>query len=142
MPWGDGTGPRGFGPMTGRAAGYCAGYPAPGYMHPGGAGYGWGRGFGWSSGRGYGRGFGRGRGWRWGYPYPDPYYPPASYYRYPPGYRYDYLYTPPSSYPRYTEPISRGAIQESEKAYLEERVHSIEEELRAIKQRLEELSEE
>ncbi len=34
MPFGDGTGPMGFGPMTGRAAGYCAGYPAPGSMNP------------------------------------------------------------------------------------------------------------
>ena len=34
MPWGDGTGPAGMGPMTGRAAGYCAGYPVPGYMNP------------------------------------------------------------------------------------------------------------
>ena len=34
MPLGDGTGPRGMGPMTGRAAGYCAGYPVPGYMNP------------------------------------------------------------------------------------------------------------
>jgi hypothetical protein len=31
MPWGDGTGPAGMGPMTGRAGGYCAGYNAPGY---------------------------------------------------------------------------------------------------------------
>ena len=30
MPRGDGTGPGGFGPMTGRAAGYCAGYDVPG----------------------------------------------------------------------------------------------------------------
>jgi len=30
MPGGDGTGPAGMGPMTGRAAGYCAGYPVPG----------------------------------------------------------------------------------------------------------------
>jgi len=46
MPGGDGTGPGGMGPMTGRAAGYCAGYPVPGYMNPiGGRGYGgWGRG--------------------------------------------------------------------------------------------------
>ena len=46
MPGGDGTGPAGMGPMTGRAAGYCTGYPAPGYMNPvGGRGYwGWGRG--------------------------------------------------------------------------------------------------
>ena len=34
MPAGDGTGPLGFGAMTGRAAGYCAGYPVPGYMNP------------------------------------------------------------------------------------------------------------
>jgi len=52
MPFGDGTGPRGFGPMTGRAAGYCAGYGVPGYMNPvGGQGY-WGRGFG-GGGRGH-----------------------------------------------------------------------------------------
>lgn len=30
MPAGDGTGPMGLGPMTGRAAGYCAGYPRTG----------------------------------------------------------------------------------------------------------------
>ena len=34
MPFGDGTGPAGLGPMTGRAAGFCAGYPVPGYMNP------------------------------------------------------------------------------------------------------------
>ena len=39
--------------MTGRAAGYCAGYPAPGYMNASG-----GRGY-WGGGRG--RGAGRGR---------------------------------------------------------------------------------
>ena len=32
MPRGDGTGPMGYGPMTGRGAGYCAGYEVPGYM--------------------------------------------------------------------------------------------------------------
>jgi uncharacterized protein DUF5320 len=31
MPGGDGTGPMGMGPMTGRAAGYCAGNGAPGF---------------------------------------------------------------------------------------------------------------
>jgi hypothetical protein len=50
MPRGDGTGPAGMGPMTGRAAGYCAGYPVAGYMNPVG-----GRGF-WGRGRGGGRG--------------------------------------------------------------------------------------
>ena len=49
MPGGDRTGPAGMGPMTGRGAGYCAGYPAPGYANAG-----------------FGRGFGRGRGGGWG----------------------------------------------------------------------------
>jgi len=34
MPFGNGTGPAGLGPMTGRAAGFCAGYPVPGYANP------------------------------------------------------------------------------------------------------------
>jgi len=91
MPFGDGTGPAGLGPMTGKAAGFCAGYPVPGYMNPavGRAGfygpgmpafgaygtglYGYGAGYGmpyggrvnpWlRRGFGFGRGFGRGRGW-------------------------------------------------------------------------------
>ena len=33
MPAGDGTGPNGLGPMTGRSAGYCAGNAAPGYAN-------------------------------------------------------------------------------------------------------------
>lgn len=51
MPFGDGTGPAGLGPMTGRAAGYCAGYAVPGSMNPVA-----GRGF-WGRGRGFGRGW-------------------------------------------------------------------------------------
>lgn len=58
MPRGDGTGPMGTGPMTGRAAGFCAGYGVPGYTNPI-AGRGFGMGFG--RGRGFGGG---GRGWR------------------------------------------------------------------------------
>jgi hypothetical protein len=49
MPGGDRTGPMGEGPMTGRAAGYCAGYPEPGYASPvpgRGIGFGWGGGWG------------------------------------------------------------------------------------------------
>jgi len=63
MPAGDGTGPLGMGPMSGRAAGFCAGYGMPGYMNPV-PGRGFGMGFG--HGRGFGMGFGRsgGRGWR------------------------------------------------------------------------------
>lgn len=61
MPRGDGTGPAGMGPMTGRGAGYCAGYGVPGFMNPM---VGWG--FGPRGGRGFfGRG-GRGhRNWFW-----------------------------------------------------------------------------
>jgi len=56
MPRGDGTGPMGLGPMTGRAAGFCAGYSVPGYANPV-----FGRGY-FGRGRGYfGRGGGRGR---------------------------------------------------------------------------------
>jgi hypothetical protein len=49
MPFGDRTGPVGTGPMTGRAAGYCAEYSVPGYGNA-------------APGRCFGRGFGRGRG--------------------------------------------------------------------------------
>lgn len=48
MPRGDRTGPMGMGPMTGRGAGFCAGFAAPGFMNPGigcGMGLGRGRGF-------------------------------------------------------------------------------------------------
>lgn len=52
MPRGDGTGPGGSGAMTGRGAGYCAGYEMPGYANN-------------FAGRGFGRGRGGGRfGWR------------------------------------------------------------------------------
>ncbi|MGI6415636.1 MAG: DUF5320 domain-containing protein [Thermoguttaceae bacterium] len=50
MPGGDRTGPMGMGPMTGRGAGFCAGFATPGFV---------------SGGRGFfGRGRGGGRGWR------------------------------------------------------------------------------
>lgn len=79
MPGGDRTGPLGVGPMTGRAAGYCAGYDVPGYVNPIPGRRFLGRGRGW-----FGRG--GGRGWRrwsfsrgfpgWGYweapVYPNP----------------------------------------------------------------------
>lgn len=62
MPRGDGTGPMGMGPMTGRGAGYCAGYTVPGYANPGcgfGRGYGRGRGFGKMQTMAYMPGFAR-----------------------------------------------------------------------------------
>ncbi|NOZ64150.1 MAG: DUF5320 domain-containing protein [Caldiserica bacterium] len=80
MPRGDGTGPMGLGPMTGRAAGFCAGYPVPGFMNPVGG----------RLGLGLGRGFRRrrlpyfGRGWGV-YPWPGytaPYVPYSFPYPY------------------------------------------------------------
>ena len=85
MPGGDRTGPLGAGPMSGRGAGYCAGYAIPGYANPTG-----GRG---RFCRGFGRGRGGlGRGWRhrywvgpgWmPYAYGDPYYVNAAFPSYP-----------------------------------------------------------
>jgi len=80
MPFGDGTGPRGMGPMTGRGAGYCAGFGRPGFANPipgrgwtgWGYGVGFGRGVGMGRGMGMGRGRGRGFGWRWPAPYGYP----------------------------------------------------------------------
>jgi len=84
MPRGDGTGPGGLGPMTGRAAGYCAGYSVPGFMNPYGGRLGLGRGYGRGLGRGYGRGLGRG--YTPGYVNPMPYNAPiygGGYYQPP-----------------------------------------------------------
>jgi len=55
MPRGDGTGPLGMGPMSGRRAGYCTGIDMPGYANAS-ARYGFGR------NRGFGLGV-PGRGW-------------------------------------------------------------------------------
>ncbi|MCU0821413.1 MAG: DUF5320 domain-containing protein [Spirochaetes bacterium] len=57
MPGGDGRGPLGQGPMTGRGAGLCAGYSAPGYANSGAGGRGCQRGW-------FGGFAGRGRGYR------------------------------------------------------------------------------
>jgi hypothetical protein len=65
MPRGDRRGPAGYGPMTGRGAGFCAGYPVPGHANPVPVGFCIrGRGFGfYGRARGYGF-YGRGRGYR------------------------------------------------------------------------------
>ena len=54
MPKGDRTGPMGTGALSGRAAGFCAGFDMPGSANP-------------TSGRGLGMGMGRRRG-GWGGP--------------------------------------------------------------------------
>ena len=115
MPGGDRTGPEGYGSRTGRSLGYCAGYSSPGFTK----GVPRGRGFGRGRGQGFGRGFwGRGQGFGRGGYYPES--EPIPYYR--------------ASYP---EP-SRG----EEKHYLEETIKGLEGELKAIKERLQEISKE
>ena len=62
MARGDGTGPNGMGPMSGRGMGFCAGYVQPGFADGGFVGA---RGPG--RGRGRGMGMGMGMGWRNGW---------------------------------------------------------------------------
>jgi hypothetical protein len=80
MPGGNGTGPLGQGPMTGRGLGYCAGYGAPGFTTNGrlGLGLGFRGGFGLRYPYRYSW-FGRGWGYRgyystYGAPAANPYY--------------------------------------------------------------------
>ncbi len=114
MPFGDRTGPLGLGPMTGRAAGYCAGYSVPGYMNPiPGRGWGW---FGRGRGRGWGRGWGRGFGRGWVYPYAMPYSPNF----------YDYPYGP-------------DITPQQEVDMLKQQAKTLQEEIKAIYERVNEL---
>jgi hypothetical protein len=122
MPAGDGTGPRGMGPMTGRGAGYCAGYGAPGYANPMP-----GRGFG--MGRGRGGGWGRGRGWR------NMYYATGlpGWARY--GYAPAWGAPPATAYGPYGAPPT----PEQETEFLKSQAEMLKEELNAISQRIAEL---
>jgi hypothetical protein len=119
MPRGDRTGPQGAGPMTGRAAGYCAGYSVPGFMNPiGGYGRGWRRG----RGRGFGRGWERGR---------IAYSPPAVVQpAYPPAY-------PPVAQPQ--SPEQEIAALENYQKDLEAEKSDLEQEMGGVKARIEEL---
>lgn len=112
MPRGDGTGPMGYGPMTGRAAGYCAGYGVPGYANPG-----------VGRGLGFRRGFGFGRGYRWAYrPVGVPVWARPNY---------DIVEPAPPYRPD----------KETEKRLLRERAEYLEDELKTIKKRIDELEE-
>ena len=98
MPGGDKTGPMGRGPMTGRAAGLCAGYSNPGYTTP-------------RYGQGYGRGRSQGVGRRfWHRDYND-------------------------------APFNQPSTEE-EKVHIENLVNTLEDELKAAKDRLQSLSKE
>ena len=141
MPRGDRTGPWGFGPRTGRAAGYCAGYSVPGFMNPI---PGFGRGFGRGWGRGYGRGFGRG--WGRGYGRGWSGYPPQYQYSYPPQQSTYSPYAYPPTYqpvPPQSPEQELGAIEEykktlaTEKADLEKEMSQIEARIKELKARLE-----
>jgi hypothetical protein len=114
MPRGDRTGPDGEGPMTGRARGYCAGYPAPGYASGPLGGRGRGMGF----GRGGGPRRGRGFGWRRYVPFPQ-------------------TFVLDEPYSGYSKPT-----KEEEKVYLEKAMKEFEEDLKEIRDRLKELQKE
>ncbi|KPJ68933.1 MAG: hypothetical protein AMJ45_01455 [Syntrophobacter sp. DG_60] len=113
MPAGNGTGPFGLGPMTGRGMGYCAGYGLPGYAAP-------------RPRLGLGRG--RGRGFRWQY-----------WATGLPGWR-RYGYTPgvAGGYP-VAAPVSPGVAPEQELGFLKNQASFLEQQLNAILNRIKEL---
>ncbi len=126
MPRGDCTGPWGLGPMSGRGAGCCAGYPVPGYMNPAsragfGFGFGRGRGRGWGRGLGRGWGLGWGAAWHWG----------AGFHPYPGG----AIHGPWGPWPG-----APGAVSESE--FLKEQAAALKDQLNQIQKRLDELEQE
>jgi len=123
MPRGDRTGPAGMGAMTGRAAGYCAGYPVPGYMNP----Y-WCRvaGFCGRPRRGWGAGFSRGRGWRRMY--------------YATGVPGGAWYSPPPWVAPPAEQYSQSESREEEIKFLKQQAEVLKDELKAIEEHLNELS--
>jgi len=108
MPGGDGTGPLGQGPMTGRAAGYCSGSSAPGYANSLPR-------MGMAFGRG--RGMGRGRGFR-----------RMAFAQTVPAERVVPVYPAQQAY---------QPTKEQEKQYLENEIKAIEVEENALKQELE-----
>jgi hypothetical protein len=128
MPAGDGTGPSGMGAMTGRRAGYCAGYDVPGYASPmPGRGFG----IGWGHGRA-GGGWGRGRGWRHQY-----------YATGVPGWA-RYGYAPAWGTPSDAAygPYAASPTPEQETEFLKTQAEWLKEQLDAISQRIAELEQE
>ena len=117
MPGGDGTGPVGLGSMTGRGAGYCAGYGAPGFM-TGMPGREFGR---WPRGGGWGR---RNR-----------FYATGLTGRQRPVYGY-----PGTPYEMpYGEPLGPTPTREQELNVLKGQAEDLEDTLNGIKKRIEEI---
>jgi hypothetical protein len=110
IPGGDGSGPRGLGPRSGKSRGFCAGYPVPGYANF--------RVLGWGRRCGFGRALGPGRRRFRRRIYPK---------KYLDGTIDDF------------DPISVPS-QEDEKAYLEDLIKILEKELSEAKNRIEELN--
>jgi len=111
MPRGDGTGPAGMGPMTGRAAGFCAGFNMPGYTNSG-------------IGRGFGYGMGRGRGFRhWFYATGLP-----GWVRFG-GFNHPYAYPP--SYQKPDPEIEKQTLQ-NQAEYLETELNEVKKRLAAL----------
>ncbi len=113
MPGGDRTGPLGYGPGTGRGAGYCVGNDAPGFVSEGGF-----RGRAAGFGRGFWRRGGGGRGWR------NRFFATGV-----PGWRF-------YGYPVAAPPADSA---ESEKQALQSEAEALQAELKIIRQRLEAL---
>ena len=118
MPRGDRTGPRGMGPLTGRRAGYCAGYDQPGYANPG-PGYGY----------GYGMGGGRGRGWHHRHWFRATGVPGWARFG-----------APPAWGDPWGAPPTREELREQETEALRQEAEWIEDRLGAIRERLDDLS--
>ncbi len=120
MPGGDGSGPAGMGPMTGRGAGYCTGYSVAEFTSS-------------MAGRGFGRGFGRGiRGGRgWGGYRGVPY----GAYAYP----YDAAYRVPNAPNALPYGFNPGASPEQEADMLKGQATYLEDALKGIKKRITEL---
>lgn len=119
MPRGDRTGPMGLGPMTGRRAGYCAGYPVPGYANPWVPPFG----LGWRLG-----GRGAWGGWRWRHWYYATGLPGWARFGYAPAWG-----VPPVV--PYAGPLS----QEQELEFLRAQAEGLKEQLDAISKRIAEL---
>ena len=130
MPWGNGTGPAGMGPMTGRGAGFCAGYSVPGYANPvGGGGYGFG------FGRGGGRGRGGGGGRRSGYFAPGQTEWQNAGYGYPAGTGYGAAVPYAAPYAG----VPYAPTKEQQADMLKGQAEYLEDQLAGIKKRMEEL---
>jgi len=138
MPAGDGTGPMGMGSRTGRGMGYCAGsgaagYDAPSWVNPGPGrrfyGRGGQRGRGGRGGRWGGYGAGRGGGWGWR---SQAYAPRWAQWGPPPATAYGAPFGAPDAPPS----------QEQEVEMLRDEAQWLKEQLDAINQRMDELSQE